>query len=126
MKKSKLYIKQFISFLVILHAIYIGLIVSNSLPLNGQNAILINSFSAFIFLIGVLIISPSLNKDLETFSIKFLLLTTVQMLLFMLGIVIILFNRIAEQKLTSFHFTGFFIICLAAQSYLLIKLKNNK
>ena len=126
MKKSKLYIKQFISFLVILHAIYIALIASNTMPLNFQNAVLINSFSAFIFLIGVLIISPSLNKDLETFSIKFLLLTTVQMLLFMLGIVIILFNRIAEQKVTGFHFTGFFIICLAAQSYLLIKLKNNK
>jgi hypothetical protein len=124
MKKSKLYTKQFISFLVIFHAIYIALIVSNSLPLNFQNAVLINSFSAFIFLIGILIISPSLNKDLETFSIKFLLMTTVQMLLFMLGIIIILFNRIAEQKLTGFHFTGFFIICLAAQSYLLIKLKK--
>jgi hypothetical protein len=124
MKKSKLYIKQFILFLIILHVLYCALIVSNSLPLNGQNAILINSFNAFIFLIGVLIISPSLNKDLETFSIKFLLMTTVQMLLFMLGIVLILFNRIAEQKLTGFHFTGIFIICLAAQSYFLIKLKK--
>ncbi len=126
MKKSKQYSKQFISFLVILHALYSALIVSNLLPLNFQNAVLVNSFSAFIFLVGILIISPGLNKDLETFSIKFLLLTTVQMLLFMLGIVIIVYNRIGEQKITGFHFTGFFIICLAVQSYLLIKLKNNK
>ncbi len=125
MNKSKLYSKRFFLSIIMLHALYFGLMVMQLIHLNFENAIIINTASFVIFLVGLLIISPSLNKDSETFSIKFLLMTTVQMLLFMLGILVILYGGLADQKITGFHFTGLFIAGLILQSVLLIKLKNH-
>lgn len=126
MNKTRTYSIQFLSFMLLVISIYLGLVNFGILGIDKMNALYISGTSVLLFVIGALIIAPGLNKDAESFTLRFLLLTTVQMLCVFFIIGILAFQKIQNVRAIGFHLIAIVCTLLFLQSYLLIRIKNQK
>lgn len=119
--KSKWYPFIFLGVVLLLLLVHVGLIFSGVLDMDLRVSLIADIVLFFIFSMGIPIIRFGLKKKERGFVGSFLVLTTLQMLLAMSTIAAFIFTKTIGYREMSIQFVLMFILILAIQSIILIK-----
>ncbi|MBL4862705.1 MAG: hypothetical protein JKY09_06790 [Crocinitomicaceae bacterium] len=125
MSESKSFISKFLSIVVGVIGLHVGLVALHVFPVDFFTILKLDVVLLVLYAAGALIMAPGLMRHGESFVNRFLILTTVQMLAMMGVIAALAYVKLKGALEIGFHTVSVFLILLIIQSYFLVKNSNS-